>query len=804
MKIVICPDSFKGSLTAREAAQAIQRGVMRFDPSIETVMIPIADGGEGTLDALVSPECRIIKTVHGTDGRPVNAEYGHSGDTAIIEMATAAGLCLVPEGERSAADASTYGVGELILEALGRRYRKLLITVGGSGTNDGGSGMLEALGAKFYDPKGEPIRKMCGRRLADISKIDVSNIDRRIFDCEIVFACDVTNPLIGESGATYVYGEQKGADAKTLDMLEAGMKNYADRLAEIGEDVRNIPGCGAGGGLAAPLLSLCDARILSGIEAVLSAQNYREKIKGASLVITGEGKIDRQSAFGKAISGVTRAAAEQGIPVLATVGMKGEGADELKGIGLTRIAAKDDIAPSVEYSLAHAAELLEELAFIEVKRFFGDETLAVRLPYGKTHITGELPRDRVLGVLESHLSEYEPKGSPAELIEEAVLHPIGSLPLCELAKNKQKVVIIASDHTRPVPSKQIIPVMLREIRKGNPDAKVTILIATGCHRGTTEAELRDKFGDAIYESEIITVHDCDDNDNLVNIGKLPSGGELVINKIAYEADLLVSEGFIEPHFFAGFSGGRKSVLPGVCSRSTVMYNHNAGFIADPCARTGVLENNPIHRDMIYAAKHAKLAFIVNAVLDSDKKTVYAVAGDVEKAHLAGCGFLNSLCRISVKPSDIVISTNGGYPLDQNIYQSVKGMSSAESVVKRDGVIIMVSKCNDGHGGESFYDTFRNSKDLNEMMSRFLNTSPDETVVDQWQSQIFARIMLKADVVFISDAPDGMVRDLHMIPAHSVDEALAVAEDILRQKGITEPTITVLPDGVSVIPQICLE
>ncbi len=365
--ILISPDSFKGSLSAREAAEAIERGVHQFDPTLKTRLLPIADGGEGTLDALTSPACRIRKAVCGTAGRPVPAEYGYIGDTAVIEMAAAAGLCLVPESERSAADSTTYGVGELITDALDHGYRKLLITVGGSGTNDGGSGMLEALGARFYGRDGEKMTGLCGRKLGALERIDISYLDRRIYDAEITFACDVTNPLLGETGATRVYGAQKGADTATLDRLERGMEHYADLLSQCGRDVRSIPGCGAGGGMSAPLLTLCNCRIRSGIEAVLSALSYEEYLPGASLVITGEGKLDRQSAYGKAISGVTRAAAKHNIPVFAAVGVLGEGAEELREIGLSHMAAISDIAPSAEYSISHAAELLEKLTVCELE-----------------------------------------------------------------------------------------------------------------------------------------------------------------------------------------------------------------------------------------------------------------------------------------------------------------------------------------------------------------------------------------------------------------------------------------------------
>ena len=422
----------------------------------------------------------------------------------------------------------------------------------------------------------------------------------------------------------------------------------------------------------------------------------------------------------------------------------------------------------------------------------------IDFPYGREKLSLEIPEERFAGVLTSELDGYVPDGTPEELVARAMENPIGSPRLSALAKGKEKVVIIASDHTRPVPSRVIIPPVLREIREGNPDADITILIATGCHRGTTAAELRAKFGDEIFDKEKIIVHDCDDEKNLICLGKLPSGGDLVINRLAAEADLLVSEGFIEPHFFAGFSGGRKSVLPGVASRSTVMYNHNGGFIAHPSARTGVLDGNPIHRDMLFAAKTAKLAYIVNVVINSEKKTVFASAGDPEAAHLAGCGFLLDYCRVRAIPSDIVITTNGGYPLDQNAYQSVKGMTAAEVTVRDGGVIIMLSKCGDGHGGESFYRTFRDCADLDELIRRFENTPPEKTVIDQWQSQIFARVLKKATVVFVSDMDDKVVRDLHMIPAKSPSEALGIADGILLGKGVSNGSVLAIPDGVSVI------
>ena len=420
---------------------------------------------------------------------------------------------------------------------------------------------------------------------------------------------------------------------------------------------------------------------------------------------------------------------------------------------------------------------------------------SILLPYGKGTVSLGLEEGHLAGVLRSGLHDYRPGKTGEELVRESLEHPIGSPRLRELAVGKSKITVIASDHTRPVPSRVIMPQMLAEIRAGNPDAEITILVATGLHRATTRDEIAAKFGDAVASDERIVVHDCDDSSNLVDIGTLPSGGKLVVNRIAAEADLLVSEGFIEPHFFAGFSGGRKSVLPGIASRATVMYNHNSAFIAHPKARTGVVEGNPIHRDMLFAARAAKLAFVVNTVIDANHDPIFSVAGDCEEAHRAGREFLASKCQVDAVPADIAVSTNGGYPLDQNIYQSVKGMTAAEATVKPGGVIVMFSKAADGHGGASFHRTFRDEPDLNRMMDTFLARKPDETIIDQWEAQILARILLKARVVFVSDCDDQIVRDMHMIPARSAEEAMSKAKELV---GRADYTVTVVPDGVSVI------
>ena len=419
----------------------------------------------------------------------------------------------------------------------------------------------------------------------------------------------------------------------------------------------------------------------------------------------------------------------------------------------------------------------------------------LEFPFGKTKLGLDLPDARLRAVLTSSLHKYTPEADGETLVRRAMENPIGTPPLAELARGKQKVVIIASDHTRPVPSKVIIPQMLAEVRRGNPAADITILIATGCHRGTTRDELAAKFGADIVEHEKIYVHDCDDDAMLTDIGTLPSGGACIVNRIAAEADLLLAEGFIEPHFFAGYSGGRKSVLPGICSRTTVLANHCAEFIDSPYARTGVIAGNPIHRDMVWAARRIGLAYIVNVVINAEKDVVYAVAGDAEAAHEAGCSFLSAYCGAVADPADIAISTNGGYPLDQNIYQSVKGMTAAEAAVRPGGVIVMLAAAEDGTGGDEFRRSMQEKDDVRDIYADIMTRGRNETVSDQWMTQILSRILMRASVIYVSRADPELVRGYHLIPAATPDEAMRIAEDLL---GNPNATVNAIPDGVSVM------
>ncbi len=421
--------------------------------------------------------------------------------------------------------------------------------------------------------------------------------------------------------------------------------------------------------------------------------------------------------------------------------------------------------------------------------------MKITIPYHKTHLQADIPDNQINGIFTSRIPD--PTCPESQNVTAALDNPIGSPRLEELSKNKTSAVVITSDHTRPVPSKIIMPQILERLRSGNPDIDITILVATGFHRGTTKQELIDKLGAEIVENETIVVHDSADDSMLVEAGTLPSGGKLIINKLAMECDLLVGEGFIEPHFFAGFSGGRKSVLPGVVSRETVLANHCSEFIQSPFARTGNLENNPLHTDMLYAAGKADLAFIVNVVINHKKQVIHTVAGDYIKAHQAGCDYLKEICQIEAPDSDIIITSNGGYPLDQNVYQAVKGMTAAEAICKENGVIIMVASCSDGHGGQSFYESLKNAASPKYLWDSLLNIPRNQTQPDQWEFQILARILMHHSVIVVTTHADHeMLQDMHLKTATTIEEALELAKSILSDN--INPKIAVIPDGVSVI------
>jgi nickel-dependent lactate racemase len=424
----------------------------------------------------------------------------------------------------------------------------------------------------------------------------------------------------------------------------------------------------------------------------------------------------------------------------------------------------------------------------------------IRLPYHTSAMEAEIPDGRLRAVLTPPCHGAGHGASPSleeqkRVVEAALDHPIGSLSLEALAAGKRTATVITSDHTRPVPSRVTLPLLLARLRRGNPDIAVTILVATGCHRPTSDAEMREKFGDEVVARERFVMHDCTDQASLRYLGLLPSGGELWLNRHALDAELLVAEGFIEPHFFAGFSGGRKSVLPGIAGRQTVLANHCAAFIDDSRARAGSLEGNPIHRDMLHAAREAKLAFILNVTLNPDKSVRAAFVGDAVEAHAEGCRRMADAFSVKSAPAQIAITSNGGYPLDQNVYQAVKGMTAAEACCLPGGTIIMVAGCSDGAGGEHFYRALAEAESPQALLERIRQVPQSQTPPDQWEYQILARILARHRVIMVSDLSDGaLFRDMGMEHAATLQGAI----DRALAESPPDAQVTVIPDGVSVI------
>ena len=364
MIVVIAPDSFKECLTAAEAARSIASGWLRAEPGATLRLVPQADGGEGTVDALAASRGRIIETgVTGPLGEPVTARWALLDDgTAVIEMAEAAGLHLVAPQHRDPLTATTRGVGELILAALDAGARRFIVGVGGSATNDGGAGMAQALGASLRDAEGRELGHG-GAALASVAEIDVSLLDARLCASTVLVACDVDNPLCGPEGASHVYGPQKGATAAQAAELDASLARYAAALrAALGVDLRDYPGAGAAGGLAAGLMAFLGARLQPGFELVSEQAGLADALAGADLVITGEGSMDGQSLRGKVPVGVARMARERGVPCVVLAGRLGAGFEAAYDTGVTAAFALSPGPASLEESMGHAPEWLGDRA----------------------------------------------------------------------------------------------------------------------------------------------------------------------------------------------------------------------------------------------------------------------------------------------------------------------------------------------------------------------------------------------------------------------------------------------------------
>ncbi len=372
MKVVIAPQSFKGSISALDAAKAMEEGVRRVLPDVETVLVPVADGGDGTLETLVEATNGEIRsaTVTGPIGKPVKAEWGALGDgeTAMIEMARTSGLALLSLDERDPLRATTYGLGEVIREALDAGFRSFIVGIGGSATNDAGAGMAQALGVRLLDEAGNDLPPG-GAALADLRRIDASGLDGRATEAQFSVACDVSNPLTGSEGASAVYGPQKGATPEIVAQLDAALKNFAGVVErDIGTSINDVPGSGAAGGLGGGMMAFLDGSLRAGVDIVLDQVGLDEKLAGADLVITGEGQTDFQTVYNKAPIGVAWRARERGIPVVAVSGSLGQGFKDVHVEGIDAVSSIVCAPMSLEEASTRAGELIAD-AVAEAMRF---------------------------------------------------------------------------------------------------------------------------------------------------------------------------------------------------------------------------------------------------------------------------------------------------------------------------------------------------------------------------------------------------------------------------------------------------
>lgn len=373
MKVLIAPDSFKHSITAKEAAEAIYRGARKVFPELDAILMPLSDGGEGFTETLVTSAGGVFADVKVHDAlmRNIGARIGllPDGNTAIVELAEASGIELLSKDELNPMVTSTFGVGELILAALDNGCKKIIIGLGGSATNDGGVGMARALGVRFYDEGGRELGHG-GGALGNLARIDASGLDQRLAITKIVVACDVTNVLYGPHGASLVYGPQKGADASMAEQLDRNLEHYAQKLKLFcGCEIGTIPGSGAAGGSASSLMAFLGASIVPGFNLVKDILNLEEIIRTSTLIVTGEGRIDKQTAFGKVPGALAKLASHYHVPVVAFAGLLGEGYEELYKKGFTSINSIIDLPMPIEEAIHKGALLLEKAS----ERFFRDE-----------------------------------------------------------------------------------------------------------------------------------------------------------------------------------------------------------------------------------------------------------------------------------------------------------------------------------------------------------------------------------------------------------------------------------------------
>ncbi len=411
-----------------------------------------------------------------------------------------------------------------------------------------------------------------------------------------------------------------------------------------------------------------------------------------------------------------------------------------------------------------------------------------RLPYGDGFLTARLPQQNKVTELRSrHVRGLKNAG---QAITRGLRSPIGSLPLTDCIRSGDKVAVIVTDNTRACPDDQLLPPVLAEIETRIPKENLSIIVALGLHPPLTKDQMIKKLGRQIVAEYKVVNHDPNDT---VHIGVTSRGIPVNINRTVVEADFRLSTGFIEPHFFAGYSGGRKSIFPGVSGHKSIQINHGFEMVAHPLSRTGILKGNPIHEDMVEQAKMANLNFIVNVLLNKKKEITHVVAGDPFLAHERGCEIEREIACVKVDHRfDIVVTTNSGAPLDLDFYQTCKGIENASRIARKGGIIIIAAACDTGIGPQVFKDLHAEADTPQEVLNRIKAEGP---IGVQWQNQVLARVQLANDIYLVSDLEDGLAEKMKVKPFPSVESALEKALQILGNQA----DIAMIPEGPLVLP-----
>ena len=419
-------------------------------------------------------------------------------------------------------------------------------------------------------------------------------------------------------------------------------------------------------------------------------------------------------------------------------------------------------------------------------------TLA-HLPYGEKYLRLEIPEGITANILEP--KDAHGAHDPYKAILEAVRNPVAGERLADRASGVKNPLIIVSDSTRPTPSDHIVQAALSELSEAEvPEENVKVLVATGLHRPCTSDELQEMLGTDILSRVPVYNHFAEDESSLEYICHTSLGTPLYVNKLVTDSDLLIGDGYIEPHFFAGYTGGGKNILPGVSGADTILCNHGAEMIDHPKARAGILKGNPIYMDIVDGAKLVNYGFSVNVTLNNQKQVSGVFAGDFEKAHVEGTEFLDSKVKIQCDEADISVITNGGYPLDRDLYQAVKAMTVGEAATREGGVIIVACECRDGIGHPHFRKLVEESRGADGILEKI--RTPGSFTIDQWQAQILARVLQRNTVICVTDGVEAEnLKSMHLVYAKDIDNAMELA---IKQSG-TDPEINIFPGGPSSIP-----